>query len=122
MCDNVVCCASVTALAVGGYLLVGVVWVGVLEDHVPGVQKAGEESETAKREVDEGVGAANSFLHPDTYGWELVGVLVGLTVSCAKQLVPAAEGRVHTRTLRSIKKQSDPHMMAVLNGLEFVVR
>jgi hypothetical protein len=56
------------------------------------VQKAGEESETAKREVDEGVGAANSFLHPDTYGGELVGVLVGLTVSCAKQLVPAAEG------------------------------
>ena len=52
MRDNIVCRSAVAVLAVG-YLLVGVVRIRVLEDHVPGVQEAGQETETAEGEVDE---------------------------------------------------------------------
>jgi hypothetical protein len=59
-----------------GHLLVCVVRVWILKDHVPGVQEAGQEAETAEGEVNERVGTAESFLDPDAYGWELANVLV----------------------------------------------
>ena len=83
VCDNVVCSSSVaasTALAVG-YVLVRVVWIRILEDNIPGVEEPGKEGETAKRNVDERVGAADSFLHPYTDGWELVDVSVAEAVN-----------------------------------------
>jgi hypothetical protein len=64
VCDDVVGGAAVGALAVGN-LLVLLVGLGVLEDDVPGVQEAGEEAETAERNVYERVGAADALLHPD---------------------------------------------------------
>jgi hypothetical protein len=59
-----------------GYLLVCIVRVWILQDHVPGVQEAWQETETAECEVYKGVGAAESFLNPDADGWELVDVSV----------------------------------------------
>jgi hypothetical protein len=73
--DNVVGRSSVAALAVGRHLLVCVVWIGILQDDIPRVQQAGKETETAEGDVDERVGAAETFLDPDAYGWELEGVL-----------------------------------------------
>lgn len=70
--DDIVCSPSVVAspvLAIG-HLLVCIVWIWVLKDHVPGVKEAGKEAETAEGEVDEGVGAAKTFLDPDAYRWE----------------------------------------------------
>lgn len=42
-----------------------VVGLRVLGDDVPGVQEAGEETETAQGDVDEGVGAADTAFDPD---------------------------------------------------------
>lgn len=41
------------------------VGVGRHGDDVPGVQQAGQESETAEGDVDEGVGSAEAALYPD---------------------------------------------------------
>jgi len=65
--NDIVCGAPVwtsAALSVGGDLVVCVVRIGVLQDHVPGVEEAGEKTETAEGEVDERVGAAETFLDP----------------------------------------------------------
>lgn len=72
MRDNIVCRASLTsvrALAIG-HLVVCIVWIWVLQDDVPSVEEAGKEAETAERNIDEGVCAAESFLDPYTNGWE----------------------------------------------------
>lgn len=45
-------------LVVGGFL-------GVFGDYVPGVQQAGDETEAAEGEVDEGVGGADAGFDPD---------------------------------------------------------
>lgn len=39
--------------------------VGVFGDDVPGVDEAGEETEHAEEDVDEGVGGAETCLYPD---------------------------------------------------------
>lgn len=65
--DHVVCGAPIrsrAALSVVGNLVIGVVWIRVLQDHVPGVKEAGKKAETAQGEVDEGVGATKAFLDP----------------------------------------------------------
>jgi hypothetical protein len=80
MRNNVVCGSAVFAV---GHLLVCVVRVWVLEDHVPGVQEARQETKTAQREVYERVGAAEAFLYPDAYGWELVDVSVLEAAGCS---------------------------------------
>jgi fatty acid desaturase len=64
VCDDVVGGAAFGALAIGN-LLVLIVCLGVLEDDVPGMEEAGEEAETAERNVYERVGAADALLHPD---------------------------------------------------------
>lgn len=51
------------ALAVGD-LLVVLVLFGVLQDDIPGVEKAWEDAETAEGEVNERVGATDALLHP----------------------------------------------------------
>lgn len=43
----------------------GVGWIRVEVDYVPGVQEAGKDTETAKGEVNEGVCAAEASLDPD---------------------------------------------------------
>lgn len=67
MIDYIVCRALAAALLVGyrPVAVVAIARVGVLQDNVPGVQKAGEEAEAAKRDVDEGVGGAEASLDPD---------------------------------------------------------
>lgn len=66
MRDNIVCCTSSAAVAVlpVGNLPVLVIWIGVLENDVPGVKKAGEKAEAAKCDVDKGICAANPLLDP----------------------------------------------------------
>lgn len=44
--------------------LVLVQWLGELGDDIPGVEEAGEEAETAEKNVDDGVGAANPAFDP----------------------------------------------------------
>lgn len=63
MCDDIVCGASVATLAAVD-LLVLLVLVGVLQDNVPGVQEAGQKSEAAECDVDDGVSAADALLDP----------------------------------------------------------
>lgn len=55
MADHVVRGSVAAAFLVGNgpVAVVAVVGVGVLQDDVPGVQKAGEEAEAAERNVDE---------------------------------------------------------------------
>lgn len=62
--DDIVRGAPVAALA-AVHLLVLLVRVWVLQDDVPGVQEAGQESETAEGDVYEGVGAADALLDPN---------------------------------------------------------
>ena len=50
------------ALAVGN-VLVGV--LGIVEDDVPGVDHAREDTKAAECKVDKGVGAADAPLYPD---------------------------------------------------------
>jgi hypothetical protein len=64
VCDDIVGCSAVCALAVGD-LLVLLVCVRVLENDIPGVEKSWEETETAEREVDERVGATDALLDPN---------------------------------------------------------
>jgi hypothetical protein len=53
--DDIVCSALTATLLVGhrAVTVVAVIWIGVLQDDVPGVEKAGEEAEAAERDVDE---------------------------------------------------------------------
>jgi len=39
-------------------------------DYVPGVEQARHETQTAKQNVDEGVGATDATFNPDGDGWE----------------------------------------------------
>jgi hypothetical protein len=68
------------------------------------MQEAREEPETAKGEVDERVGAAETFLHPHTYGRELCHVLVRKTVGRGELLEPAAVG---ARTYQDAEKHQE---------------
>jgi hypothetical protein len=61
--NNVVCSAAFCALAIVR-ALVSIVWVGVLQDNVPGVQKSREDAEAAECDVDERVCAADTALNP----------------------------------------------------------
>jgi hypothetical protein len=54
------------------------------------VKEAGQETETAEGEVDERVGAAEAFLDPNAYGWELVGMLVDRRWKCGSQRTAGA--------------------------------
>jgi hypothetical protein len=60
--NYVICCAL--ALAVGS-LLVAVIGIWVLQDDVPGVEQAWEESQTAECDIYEGVAGADAAFDPN---------------------------------------------------------
>lgn len=61
---NNIVSGALTAALVVRHWAVAVIRIGILEDDVPGVEKAGEEAETAEGDVDEGVGGADTALYP----------------------------------------------------------
>ena len=86
-----------TALAVLRELIVVVRALGELGDDVPGVQEAGDETETAEEDVDERVGAADASLDPDCARKEmLAGVLTDANGSQRSQRRPRCFWRGHT--------------------------
>lgn len=72
MADDIVRCSLATAFLVRNraVAVVAVIRVGVLQNDVPGVQEAGQEAQTAERDVDEGVSGAETAFYPDSDGWE----------------------------------------------------
>lgn len=58
-----------------GHRLVCVVWVWILQNHVPGVEETREETEAREAKVYERISATNALLHPNTYRWELWDML-----------------------------------------------
>lgn len=89
--DDIVRDSAVAAVAIFAIRnwLVGVVWIWVLEDHVPGVQKAWKEPETAKRKVDQRFGATEALLDPHAYGWELFVVLACQSPKSSSTILPS---------------------------------
>ena len=65
--DDIVRCSLATAFLVRNraVAVVAVIRVGVLQNDVPGVQEAGQEAQTAERDVDEGVSGAETAFYPD---------------------------------------------------------
>ena len=64
MRNNVVC-GTLTSAFIIGDLPVAIIRIGILEDDVPGVEKTGEETETAQGDVNERVARAYASLYPD---------------------------------------------------------
>lgn len=58
MTDYIVCRTLAAAFLVGHrpVAVIAIVWIGVLQDDVPGVQKTGEEAEAAECDIDKRVG------------------------------------------------------------------
>lgn len=67
MRNNVVCSTLASTFVIRD-LPVTVIWVGILKDDVPGVEKTREETETAEGDVDQRVSRAYASLYPD-YVW-----------------------------------------------------
>jgi hypothetical protein len=118
MADDIVRCSLTSAFLVRNrpVAVIAIVGVRVLQDNVPGVQEAGQEAQAAERDVDEGVGGAKTSLYPDWWCvsqcWCRVGVQTR-RCGCLGGYLPPMGGK---RTLRSIRKQSAPHMVALLRS------
>ena len=61
---NYVVCGTLSSTFLVRNLPVTVVWIGILKNNVPGVEKTGEETETAEGNVDERVARAYASLYP----------------------------------------------------------